>query len=426
MHHRGLSRMARFTDRLIKGLKPKEQRYEVRGERGFAIWVGANGTKTWVFIYTFKGKKRRVTLGTYPGMTLKDAGEAVKKMRECLERGVDPVEWRQEQERTAEDAKRKADEEARREAGTPTVADLVEDYLNKWAKPRKRSWREDERILMKDVVPRWGGRKARDITRRDIIALLDDILGRGSPIMANSTWAVVRKMFTFGVGRGILDTTPCVAIETPAKKQACDHILSDDDILLFWTGLVKTDISEHIQLALKLQLTTGQRKGEVISAEWEEFDLPGGWWTIPGPKAKNGLPHEVPLTGKALDLLERIQAISQGSRWLFPSSRTANHILQTSVDHAVKRHINEIGVHSFTPHDLRRTAATGIAALRFPRLVVSKVLNHVDGSVTGIYDRHRYRAEKRAALEAWGRRLEEIIAGRTDSNVVEFARRGSE
>lgn len=136
-----------------------------------------------------------------------------------------------------------------------------------------------------------------------------------------------------------------------------------------------------------------------------------GWWTIPGTKAKNGLPHEVPLTGQALDLLERIQSISQGSRWLFPSPRTDKHILQTSVDHAVKRHFKEIGMQPFTPHDLRRTVATGIAALRFSRLVVSKVLNHVDSSVTGIYDRHRYRAEKKAALDAWGRRLEEIIAG---------------
>ena len=114
--------MARFTDRFIQKLVVKPERYDVRETDGFAVRVAPSGAKTWQFIYTFNAKKRRVTLGTYPGMSLKDAKEPCTKLRDCLSRGIDPVEWREEQGRQIAEAKRKEEQIA-------TVAQLVDEYL---------------------------------------------------------------------------------------------------------------------------------------------------------------------------------------------------------------------------------------------------------------------------------------------------------
>ena len=171
-------------------------------------------------------------------------------------------------------------------------------------------------------------------------------------------------------------------------------------------------------------MVTAQRKGEVIGAEWSEFDRENGLWTIPADRAKNAELHAVPLSPLALDVLDAIEANVAGSRYLFPSPRGDQPVAAPSVDHAVRNNRDEIGVGDWTPHDLRRSAATRMASLGVDRLVLSKVLNHVDRSVTGIYDTHRYVDEKRAALERWGRRLEEIISGETaPAKVVELAER---
>ena len=144
----------------------------------------------------------------YPELSLADAHAAHAKARQLLDRGTDPATVEQD-----------AKEESRR---SPTVRRLSEEYIEKHAKPRKRSWKEDERILNKDVVSRWGKRKAQDITRRDIILLLDEIVERGALIQANRTLAVVRKMYSFAMGRGILDSSPCVAIPSPSKENRRD------------------------------------------------------------------------------------------------------------------------------------------------------------------------------------------------------------
>ena len=408
--------MARFTDRSIKGLKPRLQRYELRGEKGFAVWVSPNGTKTWMFVFTFKGKKRRVALGTYPGMPLKEAGDAAQGMRDCLDRGIDPVEWKEEQDKKAEDAKQ-------REARTATVAEMVEEYLEKWAKPRKRTWPEDARMLNKDIVSRWGSRKAKQITRRDILKMLDALQERGATITANRTLAVTRKMFNWAVERGILETSPCTGVRSPVPENRRDRVLTAEEVRAFWDKLHVAGMSEGSRLALKFQLFTAQRKGEVVTASWDEFNLSERVWTIPTGQSKNKLAHRVPLSDGAVAILEEIEALSGDSPWLFPSPRSGKHVAATSVDHVIRRNLTVFGIGQFIPHDLRRTAASHMTSMGISRLVVAKILNHVEGSVTAVYDRHSYDREKRLALDAWGRRLEDIIAGQADNNVVDFSAR---
>ena len=396
----------KFTDRQIKSLKPKKTRYEVWEDngKGFGVRVAPTGRKSFIFLYRFQGTSRRMTFGNYPETSLADAHAAHAKSRQLLEQGNDPATVEQD-----------AKEESRR---SPSIKRLAAEYIGKYAKPRKRSWKEDERILNKDVVPRWGKRKAQDITRRDIILLLDEIVDRGALIQANRTLATIRKMYSFAMGRGILESSPCVAIPAPSKENRRDRVLNETEIKTFWNKLSTAKMEKYTALALKLQLITAQRKGEVAGAEWKDFDLKNGWWTIPANKAKNGFPHRVPLSSLATEILKELKNATSQSQWLFPSPRNGQHIAETSVDHAVRENAEHFEVDHFTPHDLRRTAASMMTASGIQRLTVAKVLNHVESGVTAVYDRHSYDKEKQKGLRSWGRQLEAILGHKTSSKVV--------
>lgn len=395
--------MTRFTDKSIEALRPKGVRYEVWEGGGFGMRVSPGGTKSWIWVYHFEGRPRRMTLGAYPAMGLADAHLKLAQARKLLKAGVDPGD--------REVQRRRSDREAQ------TVADLVDTYLEKWARPHKRSADEDERILRKDVIPVWGRRKAHDIARKDVIALLDKIVDRGSPIAANRSLAVVRRMFGWAMSRDIIPSNPCAAVKAPGKETRRDRVLSVDEVAALWRSLGTPEfpISQPIRLALKLQLVTAQRKGEVINAEWSEFDLSEGVWTIGAKKAKNGMPHRVPLSPLALAILDEVRATAPTGRepkWLFQSPRRDGPITGPAVDHAMRDSRGALGIADATPHDLRRTAASHMTSIGISRLVVSKILNHAEPGITAVYDRHSYDFEKRAALDAWGGRLEEIIAVR--------------
>ncbi|MCG8016993.1 MAG: tyrosine-type recombinase/integrase [Candidatus Thiodiazotropha sp. 'RUGA'] len=408
----------KFTDRKIKNLKPKSERYEVWEGNGLGMRVTPKGVKSWVFMYRFQEKARRLTLGRYPKMTVAEAHSEHGKALLALEKGIDPG---------------KVEVEKRREnRRAPTVKMLVEEYIEKWAKPRKRSWKKDQSTLDRDVVSEWGRRKAKDITRRDVVILLDGIVDRGAPIQANRTLAVIRKMFNFAVSRDIVASNPCLQVKPPAPENQRDRTLSADEIKTLWNELDRVGLksgndeekpismSKGTALALQFQLLTAQRKGEVAAAEWSEVDLEGKVWTIPAEKSKNNLPHRVPLSPQAVSLLEPIKKESKKSIWLFPSPRGQGkkHILETAIDHAVRLNQEHIGVNHWVPHDLRRTAASMMTSIGISRLVVSKILNHVESGITAVYDRHSYDAEKRNALEAWGRKLDQILIGGNKGKVI--------
>jgi len=431
----------KFTERSIKALKPEEKRRDIReGESrpGFAIRVSPRGKKTFIFIYTLNGVKHRLTLGVFgdhPAMSLSEAHSKYEVARRKVEKGIDPAAEKLE----AELAEKEAD----------TVNQLAAEYLEKWAKPRKRSWEEDQRILEKDILPTIGNKKAKDVTRRDVIHLLDKIAARGAPIAANRTLALLSKMFHFAIGRDIVPFSPCFGIAKVAPEHQKDRVLSDDEIRQHWYGILASEMTEQTKVVLLLQLVTAQRKGEVVAMRWDQIDNEKVW-TIPAELAKNGEAHRVPLSPQALALLERIK---NSSPWVFTapsghprgdsrigqpkfgSGLPSGHLRGDSVSRATRRYLMRIEKSTesgqktkltkddqewFTPHDFRRTAATNMTKLGYNRLTVSKVLNHAESGVTAVYDRHSYDKEKRQALEAWGRHLDVILAEKQveRSNVI--------
>ena len=402
----------RFTDRGIQAIKPGSERFEVweDGRTGLGLRVSPAGRKTWLYMYRFGGKPRRMTIGVYPALGLADAHIAHANAKAKLAVGTDPGSEHIEKRRA--------------ERNAATVEGLISEYIDRHARPHKKSAGADERLFKKDVLPVWGQRKASSITRRDVIVLLDRIVDRGSGVMANRTLSTLRRVWNFGLDRDLVDATPFTRIKPPIKETARDRILSHDEIARFWNGLDQAHMTPGIRLAVKLLLTTAQRRAEITMAPWSEFDLDNECvWTIAASRSKNGIANRVPLAPLALDLLTQIRSLSPESPWLFPSPRGEQPIAPEAVSHALRNNRTLLNVGEITPHDLRRSAVSMMTGLGVSRLVTEKIMNHKDRSIGGVYDRHAYDREKKIALDIWSGQLQKIIGapGTAPDNVVPIA-----
>ncbi|WP_275531647.1 tyrosine-type recombinase/integrase [Magnetofaba australis] len=332
--------------------KPREDILE--GDE-FGVCVSQSGRKTFFSTFKFEGRKQRLGLGPYPTISVAEARQKYAEARSQVERGINPC-------LSAMEAK------AERLAA-PSVADLAEMYLERWARPRKaaRSAAEDERMLRRDVLPKWGGRKPKSIKRADVVALLDGIQERGANIAANRTLAVVRHMFNWSVKKGILESSPATSIEAPAKEGRKEHALNSDEIRLFWRALDEARMEPATAAALRLTLATCQRSGEVTQMRWEEIH--GDWWVIPGDKTKNGRPHRVYLNSVARDILA---TLPRSLGWVIPSARkSVGPMHQNALSHALRNNA-WFDLPRFSPHDLRRTGATQLSLTPTRRMRVRR------------------------------------------------------
>jgi integrase len=265
-------------------------------------------------------------------------------------------------------------------------------------------------VLNRDVVPVWGSRKVKDIRRRDVIAWLDRLMNRGAPIMANRTVEIARKMFAFAVERDLIEANPFAGVAKRAEERAREKVLTEDEIRAVWTAIEAEP--PLLSAILKLRLLTAQRGGEVRALRWTDIDPDiakaddSAWWTIPGEFSKNGKAHRVPLSAGAVDVLKDVRPRHEDPTWVFPGKKGPQVVVWSSGSR-----VRQVSKVDFVPHDLRRTAASYMASMGISRLIVSKILNHSDPSVTKVYDRYSYDKEKRQALEAWGARLQEIVSG---------------
>jgi len=388
----------KLTDAKVKALKSKKNRYIEWDEvSGLGVRVSPVGRKSFVFMYRHEKTARMMTLGSYPKLNLAEARTRAAKAKEEVSRGNDPGKSLVEKKR--EDRK------------SPTVEGLVEEYLEKWAKPRKRTWEEDERVLYKDVVPVIGRRKAKDIKKRDVVLLLDAVVDRGSPASANKTYGIIRKVFNFAVARTILKYSPCAGMDKPSESgDERERVLDEKEIKSFWNKLEEVPITKGTKLAFKLLLVLGQRRGETTTAEWKEFDHEKQTWTIPGEKTKNKKRHTVPLTSLAIELLLEAKELACESRWVFPGLSGDKSLNPGTISQAIRKNREIFGLDHFTAHDLRRTASTYMGELGVDEFHISKVLNHTTQGVTSKhYNLHKYDPEKRQALETWERKLKTVL-----------------
>jgi integrase len=239
-----------------------------------------------------------------------------------------------------------------------------------------------------------------------MLDMLSAIKARGAPIQANRTLEIARKLFNWAIGEEHVEHNPCDHISKPAPENQRTRVLSVDEIRTLWAAL---DTRQPlVAAAYRLMLATGQRSIEVLGAKREEIGE-DGWWTIPAGRVKNKTEHRVWLNEPARTALAAIEPYNRNSPYLFPS-RDGGHVRWIQKTHGRLRKAS--GLSNFTIHDLRRTAASSMAAAGISRLTIAKVLNHKEREITAVYDRYGYGPEIRRALDAWGARIEEIVSGK--------------
>lgn len=372
----------------IEAFKPMAKRYEVHDLLcpGFSVRVYPTGRKVFTVKYRYGLKQRRLPLGVHPRLALADARARAMEALRQVDEGIDPsVQRRQLNMR---------------------VEAICADFIRQYARPRNRSWQEAERIIKREFVAAHGQQDIRKITRSDILGLMDAAIERGSAYQANRIHSHLRKLFNWCLERGIIDTSPVLGTRAPTREQARDRVLDDGEIkaVLAASAAGSGPYAQFVPLLL----ATGQRRGEVSKMRWSEIDFAAKIWVIPAELSKNGKPHVVPLSNYALRVIGEIP------RWAgcdFAFTTTGRSPIRS-----FSKGLRHIHAQSKTSdwrfHDLRRTAASGMARLGIAPHVVEKVLNHISGTISGVaavYNRYGYDAEKREALEAWGKCLEEMM-----------------
>jgi integrase len=384
--------------RFVATVRPtpgKRVEYNDAEVRGLALRVTPAGEKSWTIRYRLlTGKtqqQKRLTLGTTDALTLAQARERARDELYAVSKGADPAAEKQDA--------RKAE----------TIGDLADLYIEKWAKPRKRSWKADDNLLRHKVLPTWRHRAITDITRQDVRLLVEGVAEGGAPIVANRVAALLSKVFAFALDRDLVTASPAVRIPRPGTEQQRDRVLTEDELRTLWKefGALEAEMGAFY----KLRLLTAQRGGEVAGMRWVDVDLKGGWWTIPAGSSKNKLAHRVPLAPTALAIVKSLQVTKPadaGDDWKAPVYVLAGARGKRQQAEAAAT----FTVDDFRGHDLRRTAASFMASAGHSRLVIAKILNHVERSVTAVYDRHSYDPEKAAALTWWDKELRRIVRKR--------------
>jgi integrase len=396
------------------------------GFPGLALRVTEKGRKSWSLFYRFNGRLRRFTIGRYPaikpGQARREATNALERVRQ----GIDPAE----------------EKRARRDKPSPeaeTFEVLVQDYLERHVRKNSApaTYQEAKRDLEYNVLPKWRNRPIASISRRDAIDLIDGLVERGVEIQANRTLARLRALFNWAIEKDRISASPVDHMKPPTKERARDRALTDDEIRWFWQAC--DEVGWPFGAVFKLLLLTAQRRDEVGGMKWTEIDVDKRTWTLPRHRVKSDRGHEVHLSDAAIEVLRSLPRIlSAGNeRDLvftvtgttavsgFGNAKRRFDLIMTEA----RRQSLGLSEHTKIPdwrlHDLRRTAATGMARLNIAPHVVDKVLNHSGGTIRGmgaVYNRFEYLEERRAALEAWGRYVDKLV-DTNPSNIVALASR---
>ena len=383
-----------LTDIAVQNLKPDPSaRFEVFDVKlpGFGVRVFPSGIKSFVLFYRHQGRLRRLTLGRYPVVSLADARRLALDALGGVTRGTDPQQVKQDERRKA------------------TFEDAVARFIIIHCERHNRAVtaHETARVLRHRFVDKWGKRNLKEITRADVAGVLDAIVKEGKGSSANHALAAIRKFFNWCVERGLIESSPCTGIRAPAPHRSRDRVLSDPELVAVWRA--SEAVGFPFGTIVKLLILTGQRRGEVAAMRWDEIDFESGVWSIPALRTKSNRAQVVPLPPQAISLLRSAPRFESPFVFMALGNEDASF---SGFSKAKARLAGRAEFGDWTLHDLRRTAASGLARLGVSPHVIERILNHTTGTlggVAGIYNRFGYLPEMRKALEQWSEYVSKLV-----------------
>lgn len=377
-----------------------ERRLEVSAgpPAGLYLVVQPSGAKSWALRYRWHGTTRNLTLGLYPALSLAGARADAEAKLEELNQGLDPAVVR------AQEVK-----EQRLPDSVPAVA---EEWLARHVRPNARSWREIERILNREVLPSLKHKLITQVGRPDILRLLDAIVDRGAPVMANRTRAYLKSWLGWAEGRGYISASPMGSIKRATVERSRERVLADEELAIVWTAT--PGLGYPCGPFVRFLMLSAQRRGEVAGMRWEDVNFERGIWTLPAHATKPGRVHDVPLSLAMLAILRELPRFEGPYVFTTTSGKKAiNGFSKLKARLGTMILENEKTLSDWSLHDLRRSAATWMAGTGVPPQVLSALLNHSPGKVQGItsvYNRFRYTEDRKEALERWGQHLMRLAA----------------
>jgi integrase len=357
---------------------------------GFGVRITSSGARAFVFNYrSLAGRERRLTIGGYPEWSVKAVRKKAKALRRDVDNGYDPLG-----ERIAE-----------REAAT--MSDLIARWRTDHApRKRERSRSEDESIIRQWIAPEFGNRKVAEVRRLDIDRLHRKITEAGTPVRANRAVTVLSKLFTLAIRWEMRGDNPASGIDRN-HEEARHRYLSGDELRRLLEAL-SVHPNQQAANAVRLLLLTGSRRGEVLAATWQQFDLEAGIWVKPSAHTKQKREHRVPLSAPARQLLAEIKTAAERraaerkrehSCYVFPIRGGDGPMVEIKNNWAALCEAADLK--NVRLHDLRHTYASVLASAELSLPVIGALLGHTQPGTTSRYA-HLFDDALRAATERVG------------------------
>lgn len=410
--------MGKLTDVQIQNWKRAGKPVAIADGDGLTFTLSEKGTAAWTLRFYLAGKRKELTLGRYPDMSLAKAREIASAKRVEIQQGVDVAAQ-----------KRHADQAA---AQAWTFRRLAEDYFDKGAKRLAETTTKNRAQQLRDFVyPKIGNIAAADVTPADIVGIVEATAGRSLHV-ARLVMVGIRMVFAHGIARHVVTTNPCAHIRSEAiiggaPDQRERVMLTDAEIAEVFREL--PTISRPNALMVRILLATGARIGELVQAEWVHLDFERAEWTIPPEHSKTKKGFVIPLPPMVAGWFAELHSMAFESRYVMPIRARMNgkegdaHMEPVTLNAALVVLAKKLGkkCRRFTPHDLRSTCRSHLGALGVDVLIAERCLNHSLGGLVATYDKHDYLTERRRALELWAAKLASIENGEA-FNVVQLRR----
>ena len=391
-----------LTDSKLRSLKRPERPQRIFDGDGLYIELRPNGGKWWRFKYRFDGKEKSLSFGTYPEVPLALARARHAEARQVLAAGTDPSAARQQAK------------QARQEAAVNTL----ETVSRHWLAHRASAWTPGtlEAItasLENHVFPALGARPIRDVTARDIKAVVQAIDRHGAGETAGRVFQRLRSIYRYALSEDLVEADPTYPLKPSEifKPRNTSHrlALAERDMPAFYRKLDAYEGDLSTKAALELLILTAVRPGELRGARWKEIDESRPLWRIPAERMKMATEHLVPLSTQALIVLESIKSVSGGQEFVFPSPFYPGKSLSDGTLNSALARLGYKGI--ATAHGFRTLFSTCANEAGWNSDVIEKQLSHEErDDVRGAYNRAQWLPERVKLMQWWANHLQTLRA----------------